>query len=529
MLLMGIPVYTIISGLFKGPGPYWSHLLQYLLPDYITNSLFLVVGTGLLTLLWGVPAAWWVSTTKFPGRKLVEWLLIMPLSIPTYIMAFTYAGIFDYTGFILTAFRNVFRIKVFHIDILNIYGVMGVMSLALFPYVYVIVRAAFLTRFRSLIEVSQTLGASMTQSFFRVVLPITRPALAAGLALVAMEVLNDYGAVKYYGVPTFTTGIFRSWFSYEDVQAAIYLSSLLLLAVFAILLLEKRQRGSDRYYSLALSERPLARTQLKGIRKWLVMLGCFIPVFLGFLIPTIQLILWGISAHGSAAYIDFSDTVVNSFLVALGAAISCVTVSLLLLFVSRMQKNRLYHGLMNLSTMGYAIPGAVVAIGVLVPFLFFDKSLINMVENFGFSRPGLILTGTVFGLLFAFTVRYLAVAFKPVESGFEKISRAVDEAAGVLKATNWQRLVRINLPLLRGTLATAVLLVFVDILKELPLTLILRPFNFHTLATRSFELASDEQVAAAAVPSLVIIITGMIPVYLLNTLITSRKRESFRA
>ncbi len=525
ILLMGVPVYTIVTGLFKGPGPSWPHLQQYLLPDYIGNSLLLVLGTGALTLLWGVPTAWLVSTAQFPGRRLLEWLLIMPLSIPTYIMAFTYAGIFDYTGFIQTAIRQLLGTEIQHIDILNIYGVMVIMSLALYPYVYVIARTAFLARFRSLIEASQTLGASRARSFFRVVLPVARPGLVAGIALVSMEVLNDYGAVKYFGVPTFTTGIFRSWFAYEDIQAAIYLSSLLLVAVFLILFLEKKQRGQERFHSNVTVERPLDRHKLARIPAVLATLCCAIPVLLGLLIPVLQLLLWGVSGYESAAHIDFINTVVNSFLLALAAAVSCVLVSLLLLSVSRMRKNSIYHSLMKFATMGYAIPGAVIAIGVLVPFLFLDKSTIAMVTAFGWENPGLILTGTVLGLIFAFTVRFLAVAFNPVESGFEKISQTVDEAASILQASHWKRLSQINMPLLRGALGTALLLVFVDILKELPLTLILRPFNFHTLATRSFELASDEQMAAASIPSLVIILAGIIPVYILNILITRKSRQ----
>ncbi len=525
MLLMGTPVYTILTGLLAGPGPYWAHLQRYLLTDYIINSLILVVGTSGLALLWGIPTAWFVSTTRFPGRRMLELLLIMPLSIPTYIMAFTYAGIFDFTGPLHTIIRNIFKVKVVHWDIMNIYGVMIIMSLALFPYVYVIARAAFLTKFRSLIEASQTLGASSTRTFFQVILPVSRPALVAGVTLVSMEVLNDYGAVKYFGIPTFTTGIFRSWFSYEDVQAAVYLSSLLLLFVFMILLIEKRQRGEERFYTSVAAERPLQMVKPNKMKRWIVLVCCVLPVLFGFVIPVIQLAWWSITSYKSVAHIDLFAAVGNSFVLALGTAISCVTVAVLMLFVSRMQDSRIYNLFMKLSTMGYAIPGAVVAIGVLMPFLFIDKQLISMFQNFGDIDPGLILTGTAIGLLFALTVRFLSVAFNPIESGFEKIAYSLDEAASTLQASHLSRLTRVNLPLLKGALGTAGLLVFVDILKELPLTLILRPFNFNTLATRSFELASDEQIAAAAVPSLIIIITGLIPVYLLNALITKRTKK----
>ncbi len=519
MLLMGTPVYTILTGLLAGPGPYWAHLRAFLLTDYIINSLFLVVGTSGLALMWGIPTAWFVSTFRFPGRKVLELLLIMPLSIPPYIMAFTYAGIFDYTGPLQTTIRNIFKLEIIHLDILNIYGVMVIMSLALFPYVYVIARAAFLTRFRSLIEASQTLGASSTRSFFQVILPVSRPALVAGVTLVSMEVLNDYGAVKYFGVPTFTTGIFRSWFSYEDVQAAVYLSSLLLLFVFLILLIEKKQRGEEKYYTSVTAERPLQMVKPKNLGRWLIIASCVLPVLLGFVIPVIQLVWWSIFSYKSTVHIDLLTAAGNSFILALGTAILCVTVAVLLLFVGRMNTSKVYNWFMKLSTMGYAIPGAVVAIGVLMPFLFIDKQLISWFQKFSDIDPGLILTGTILGLLFALTVRFLSVAFNPIESGFEKLGRSLDEVASTLQASHLTRLTRINLPLLKGVLGTAALLVFVDILKELPLTLILRPFNFNTLATRSFELASDEQMAAAAVPSLIIIVTGLVPVYLINTLI----------
>jgi len=446
MLLLGLPIYTIIIGLFEGPGAYWDHLQQYLLPGYIQNSLLLLVGTGLLSLLWGLPTAWLVSTAQFPGRRLLEWLLIMPLSIPTYIMAFTYAGIFDYTGPLQTTIRNSFGLQVLHLDILNIYGAMFIMSLALFPYVYVIARTAFLSRFRSLLEASQTLGASPIQSFFRVILPVSRPALVAGLTLVSMEVLNDYGAVTYYGVATFTTGIFRSWFALEDLQAAIYLSAMLLVTVFIILLVEKYLRGQEQFYNPVLVDRPLQKRKLSGLSKWATFMVCLVPVFLGFLLPVFQLLIWCFNSFADASHIDFLTTLINSFTLALGASLLCVIISLLLLFVYRMRPGGGYHGLMKLSTMGYAIPGAVVAIGIMVPFLFLDKQLIALLQGLNVEKTGLILTGTVIGLLVAYSVRFLSVAFNPMESGYEKVALSLEEAAGTLGAGNWRRLGRIDIP-----------------------------------------------------------------------------------
>lgn len=526
MLLLGIPIYTILFGLTGGPGPNWSHLVKYLLGDYLFNSFILVLGTGFMALLWGVPSAWLVSTLEFPGRKVLEWLLILPLTIPTYIMAFTYAGIFDFTGPIQTVLRNTFGWNLAaSMDIMNIQGVAMVMSLALFPYVYVISRAAFLTRYRSLIEVSQVMGVPAFRSFFKVVLPVSRPVLVAGVALVIMEVLNDYGAVKYYGVRTFTTGIFRSWFSYEDPQAAIYLSSLLLLFVFGLLILEKLQRGSARYESTVSAERPLSRVRVRGVKAFMAIAACSLPAFLGFVLPFSQLLWWAYRSYGSVGHSKIGAMTGNSFLLASGASVICVLIALILLFATRLRPGRILQAAVKLSTLGYAIPGAVIAIGVMVPFLYLDKKILGIFNSWGWEYSELILTGTIAGLLFAYAVRFLAVAFNPIESGYTALGTNLHEAALSLGAKPGRLLTKVNIPLLKTTLLSAGLLVFIDVLKELPLTLILRPFNFNTLATRAFELASDEMVASAAIPSLVIVLTGIIPIHFLNSLISRQKNR----
>ena len=300
---------------------------------------------------------------------------------------------------------------------------------------------------------------------------------------------------------------------------------LLLLFIFLILLVEKKQRGEEKFNTAGTAERPLKMISPNATKQLMVLSCCAIPAFLGFVIPVVQLAWWSLTSYKSVGHIDLIEATGNSLILSIGTAITCVMVAFLLLFVSRMSRSRSYNWLMKLSTMGYAIPGAVVAIGVMIPLIAIDKQLIVWAMNWMEINPGLILTGTVIGLMFALTVRFLSVAFNPVESGFEKIGDSIDEVAGTLKASHWHRLKRISLPLLKGSLATAALLVFVDILKELPLTLIMRPFNFDTLATRSFELASDEQIANAAVPSLIIIITGLVPAYLLNFLIVKKRTK----
>ncbi len=519
--VLGIPIYTVVFGLIPGPGANWEHLATYLLPDYLINSVLLVLGTVFLSLLWGVPSAWLVSIYSFKGRRVLEWLLILPLTIPTYIMAFTYAGIFDYAGPIQTLLRQKLNLNLAaNLDILNLKGAIFVLSLALFPYVYVTCRAAFLTRFQSLIEVSRMLGATATRTFFKVILPVSRPALVAGLTLVIMEVLNDYGAVKYYGVRTFTTGIFRSWFSYEDQQGALYLSALLLLLVFLALGLEYWQRGASSFQSQTANERPPQRLEIKGAKAVWVTLACALPAVLGFLFPLLQLIYWSFQSVSGVDFPNLGAMILNSFSLAALAALGCVLVAILLLFALQMRPGPLLKAGAKFATMGYAVPGAVIAIGVLIFFLLLDKSLINLVVSWGWSNPGLLITGSVTGLVFAYIVRFLAVAYGPVESGFTRLGRPLYEAGQMLGSGSWRFLTSINLPLLKGVLLSAGLLVFVDVLKELPLTLILRPFNFNTLATRAFELASDELVAAAATPSLVIIFTGLLPIIFLNRLIT---------
>jgi iron(III) transport system permease protein len=492
-----------------------------LLPDYLVNSAYLVLGTTILSLLWGVPSAWFVSVYSFKGRKLLEWLLILPLTIPTYIMAFTYAGILDYAGPIQTLLRKSFNLNLAaKLDILNLPGAIFVLSLALFPYVYVTCRAAFLTRFQSLIEVSRMLGVSASSTFFKVILPVSRPAIIAGLTLVIMEVLNDYGAVKYYGVRTFTTGIFRSWFSYEDQQGAIYLSALLLVVVFLALGIEYWQRGKSRYNPGSANERPPQRRTVKGFKGTAILVVCCLPAILGFILPLLQLMYWSYISLGSVSFPQIGPMVLNSFTLALSAALGCVLVAVILLFALQIRPGRWLRNGSKFATMGYAVPGAVIAIGVLVAFLWIDKSIIQWLQTLLGINPGLLLTGSILGLIFAYVVRFLAVAYGPVESGFTRLGRPLYEVGQVLGAKPWRHLIRINIPLLKGVMLSAGLLVFVDVLKELPLTLILRPFNFNTLATRAFELASDELVAAAATPSLIIILTGLLPIIFLNRLIT---------
>lgn len=525
--LIGTPILTILFTLLEGPGKNWQHLAQTVLTDYILNSLLLVLGVGIFSLLLGISSAWLVSTCEFPGRKFFQWALILPLALPTYIIAYVYAGITSYTGPLQSLLRDSFGFSSAEasIDIMNIWGVIFVMSMVLYPYIYVISRSSFLSQSRTLLESSRILGSGSWKTFFRIALPVSRPAFMGGLMLVLMEVLNDYGAVKYYGISTFTTGIFRAWFSLGDANAAIYLSALLMLFIFGLIALERRQRGKARYDSGESTPRPIRPYSLSKSQATLAFLVCSIPFFLGFAIPVLQLLYWAYQTAGKVMDDRFFTLIANSFTLAALAAAICVVVSVLLIFATLINRARLVRGLSKVALLGYSIPGAVIAVGIMIPLISLDQELIGFLQQSFSYSGGLLLSGSIIGLLFAYMVRFLAVSFNPIEAETKKISPFLIEAARSMGMAPWKALLKVKIPLLRNGLLSASLLVFVDVLKELPLTLILRPFNYHTLATKAYELAGDELIAESANAALIIIATGILPILLLNRLITSQKNR----
>ncbi len=526
VLVIGLPIYTLFFKLFEETtDSVWGHLVDTVLADYLINSIGLVLVVSILTLLMGISAAWIVSTTNIPFRRQFEWMLILPLAIPTYIAAYTYAGIFDYTGPIQVFLRDIGFSDLVYIDIMNFWGVAVVMALVLFPYVYVVARSTFMSQSATLLEASRILGSSSWRTFFKIALPISRPAIIGGLSLVMMEVLNDYGAVKYYGVSTFTTGIFRAWFSFGDPNSAINLSGILMGFIFIMIMAERLQRGKVKFDEGARIGRQLKRYQLKGWKKFFAWMVCFIPLFLGFIAPVFQLILWSFQTIKKIIDFDFLILMANSFGLALLAAFLCVGFSVIILFAVKVNKNRFFSLLAKFAALGYSIPGAVIAIGIMIPLLGLDKFLIDTWEESFNMKIGLIFSGTIFALTFAYIVRFLTVSLNPIEAAFKKTGDSIDEASYSLGAGSFKTLLKVNLPLIKSALISGGILVFVDILKELPLTLILRPFNFHTLATKAYELASDEMIAESATPSLIIIVIGTIPIIILNRLMKNTKAD----
>lgn len=521
VFLIALPVLTIALELFDGPGESWAHIVKNLLADYVSNSFFLLIVCSALVLLFGVTTSWLVARYEFPFRKQLEWLLILPLAIPSYIVAYAYAGVFDYGGS-LELIQRFFGFNFTRIDVMNRFGLAFVLSISLFPYVYVSTRAFFLNQANNLLEASRMLGVGELKTFFKLILPIARPAIIAGMILVLMEVLNDYGAAQYFGVNTFTTGIFRSWFSMEEPETAIYLSALLLILVFALILFEKWQRRKVQYSNEQTNTERIYRKTTSKRKQFLIFCIVITPVLFGFFIPLAQLIYWAFLTYSSVFDFSFLMLSLQTFGIAFLTALVTVVLATLLIFSAKWNRIGLVKNLSRLGVLGYAIPGAVVAIGIMIPTLALDRWLMGVVESISGNTTGFIIHGTLFALVYAYAVRFLAVAYNPIESTTLKVSNAIPDASKTLGVGNFKTFFKIEYPLIKTGLLSAFILVFVDVLKELPLTLILKPFQVNTLAVRAFEYASDERVMEAAIPSLFIIFTAAIPVILLNKLLVSK-------
>jgi len=528
--LLALPVLVVVGFVFVPAGDTWRHLATTVLPDYVSNSLLLMLGVAAGTLIGGIGAAWLTSMCRFPGRGLLEWALLLPMAMPAYIIAYTYTGMLDFAGPVQTLLRDLTgwgygdywfpRVRSLH-------GAAVMLSLVLYPYVYLLTRAAFLSQSLCVLDVSRTLGNGPWRTFFHVALPLARPAIVAGLSLALMETLADYGTVQYFGVPTFTTGIFRTWFGLGEPAAAAQLSALLLGFVLALILLERWSRRSARYHHTSQREQSIRRLRLRGWRAWAALAFCLLPVLLGFLLPAGQLAWWAATVARDQWTPAFAELALNTVALAAGTALLALLLALLLGYGRRLHPTRSVKGAVRIAGLGYAVPGTVIAVGVLIPFAWLDNTVDAWMRATVGVSTGLLLSGTLAALVFAYLVRFLAVSLQTVESGLGKVRPSMDEAGRSMGHSPAQVLRRIHIPMLRGSLLTALLLVFVDVLKELPATLILRPFNFNTLAVRAYELASDERLADSGPAALTIVAAGLLPVILLSRSITrSRHAQS---
>ena len=514
-----MPILVVVGYLFIPASDVWSHLAETVLTGYLLNTLWLALGVGLGVLLLGIPAAWLNSMCRFPGQSLFEWALLLPLAMPAYIIAYTYTGMLDFSGPVQSLVREVTGWgygDYYFPNVRSLGGAILMLSLVLFPYVYLLARAAFREQSICVLEVSRTLGCNQWQSFFRVALPLARPAIITGLSLALMETLADFGTVQYFGVTTFTTGIFRTWFGLGDHAAASQLAALLMGLVFILILLERWSRHKERYHHTSSKYAHLTRYPLRGHKALIAVLICALPLLLGFVIPVGQLLYWSVTTAAEGFNSSFFKLIGNSLLLAALAALFALLLALVLGYGKRLNNDPLMDLSARVAAMGYAIPGMVIAIGVLIPFAWADAQLNNLGKQWFGNNIGLLFSGTLFTVLFAYNVRFLSVSLQTVEAGLGKIKPTVDDAGRSLGLSAFGVLHRLHLPLMKGTLLTAILLVFVDVLKELPATLILRPFNFNTLAVRAYELASDERLADAGLPALMIVVAGIIPVILLS-------------
>ncbi len=518
-LVVAMPVLAVFGFMVQPATEVWQHLAATALRDYIVNSLVLMVGVGAGTLVLGVSTAWVTTTCEFPGRRWFEWALLLPMAIPAYIIAYTYTGLLDVAGPVQGALRELTgwdHGDYWFPNIRSIWGAIVMLSLVLYPYVYLLARAGFLEQSLAVLEVSRTLGASPMHTFLRVALPMARPAVVAGLLLALMETLADYGTVQYFGVSTFTTGIFRTWFGLGDPAAAAQLSALLMVFVAVLILLERGSRRAAQYYDTDQRRKPLPRHRLVGWRMAVALAVCLVPLALGFLAPTVQLLAWTRRTAPATVDAEFLRLAGHSLALAASAAFVTLAVGLFMAYGRRLHASRLVNAAVRVAGLGYAIPGTVIAVGVMIPFAWFDNALDAWMRTRFDVSTGLLLSGTLAALLFAYMVRFLAASLQTVEAGLSRIRPSMDDAARVLGHAPLDVLRRVHAPMLRSSLFTAALLVFVDVLKELPATLVLRPFNFNTLAVRTYELASDERLADAAPASLTIVLAGIIPVILLS-------------
>jgi len=507
VLLVLMPSITIVYYLFQPASENWQHIKTYLLAEYFFNTVVTIGATGILTMFIGTSLAWIVTIYDFPLKKFLKWGLMLPLTIPAYIGAYTYYGIVNYTGVLQTTLRNVFDIRIDqqYVNIMSLQGVIFIFTLFLYPYVYTITRSYFAKQSGALIENARMLGKSPLQIFFQVVLPISRGAIIGGVSLAVLEALNDYGVVSYYGVPTFSTAIFKTWFGMGDVSSAIRLSAIVMVMVIVVLVGEKIYSRRRQYASTTTKVRPLKPIKLTGMKKALVSGYVYIIFALGFLIPSLQLLHWSYLSRDRFDVVALSKMAANSFGTALIASIGIIVASIIVANSKRISRSLITKVNAKIIVIGYSIPGSVIAIGIIIVFIALDRQLAPFYKSVLNIDKTLVLSSSIFMLIVAYMIRFMAIGYNAVDAGFEKVGRRFYESSLLLGKSKLQTFIKVDMPMLKPALLSGVLIAFIDIMKELPLTLLLRPFNYDSLATKAFEYANDEMIHEASVPSLIII------------------------
>lgn len=526
-LLVAAPILAVLWSLTQTSGDAWVHLGSTVLPGYVGNTLLLMVLVGIMTILLGVGSAWLIVSFEFPGQRILSWALVLPLAMPGYIIAYVYTDLLEFAGPVQTLLRDITGWQAGDYafpPIRSLGGAALMLSLVLYPYVYLLTRTSFQRQSVALVEATRVLGVSPTQAFLRVALPCARPAIAGGVALALMETIADYGVADYFGVSTLTAGIFRTWLGMGEPVAAAQIAAVLFLFAGALVVLERLNRQGTVANPLG-RDVAAARIVLPPLKSIAALLACALPVTFGFLLPAFVLIRYAINVGDPLLSSQFLAFAGNSLTVAAAAALIATGIALFLAYTERRDASMQNQLLIRLATLGYALPGAMIAIGILALAGTLDTKLAIFMRDTLGMEPRLLLTGTIAGLLFAYVARFLTAAFNSTQAGLEKIHGTLDDAARMLGAGPGRVLTAIHLPLLRGPLLAGFLLVFIDVMKELPATLLLRPFNFETLATRTYRLASDERLAEASTAALLIVALGLIPTIMLSVSIA---RSTFR-
>ncbi|SDW20170.1 iron(III) transport system permease protein [Marinococcus luteus] len=520
VLLLLLPLGFLLYRIVQPPSENWNHIQEYMLLGYTIDTLTLAVSVGVLSIALGTTLAWLISAYTFPFRNTLKWALLMPLAIPPYIGAYAYHGMLNYTGFIQRTLRTTFDIEVSqrYFDIMNIPGAVFIYTIFLYPYVYAITRAFFARQATTLIENARVLGSGPVRTFFRIVLPVSRAAIVGGVTLVMLEVLNDYGLVNYFGIQTFSTAIFQTWYALDDLNSAIRLAGILMGIVLVFLLLEKVFRGRQQYSYTSAKASPLKPQVLEGWKKWTALSFSGVVFLLGFILPIFQLLYWGMLTYEAIFSAEFVSLIRNSTIAAGISSLLVVVFAVIIANFTRVASGWFSTVIARFTVLGYSIPGAVIAVGVISFFLYAETQLQLFYAYAGISTELMLSTSLVM-LVFAYVIRFMAVGYNSIESGFEKIGRRYSEASRTLGMGWIKTFFKVDLPMIRAAVFSGFILVFVDILKELPLTLILRPFNFETLATTAYRYASDERIQETAVPSLSIILVSAIAMFVFHILI----------
>lgn len=525
---IALPIISILLLALFPAENIWPHLSATVLPGYIVTTLALLAGVGSGTLVLGVATAWLVTMCRFPGKRFFEWGLILPFAVPAYVIAYVYTDLLEYSGLVQSSLRQWFgwqsKADYWFFEIRSLGGAITMLTLVTYPYVYMLSRAAFLEQSPAMLDAARSLGHSAWASFVRVSLPLARPAIAVGLALVLMETMNDFGTVDYFAVRNLTAGLYDVWLGMGNIGGGAQIATVMLLFMLGLITLERLGRRKQAHFQSSRRFQRLPVYHLHGWRTGLAVMVCLLPLILGFCLPASVLGYYAVVYFEQSWTEDFRRFALNSIVLSSTAALFAVAIGLLLAYSRRLYRNRSLTLAVRVASMGYALPGAVLAIGVMIPFSRFDNALDAWLrENFDISS-GLLLSGTVFAILFAYVVRFLAVALGSVEASLGKVTPSMDMAARSLGQGSWGVLRRVHLPLIRGGLLTAVLVVFVDCMKELPATLILRPFNFDTLATYVYQYASDELLEQCALAALLIVLVGLLPVIGLSYGISHSRR-----